>query len=92
LYAYFYTLSIREMVSPYSSPSTNKHDAGAEQQQVRRGLQQVVSERQVWMPISAEWFAKWKLYVNFDGTLPEPRDPQVSEFTNPFRAFFIGLP
>lgn len=31
-----------------------------------------------WQPIAMSWVEKWKLYVNFDMTEPEPRDAEVS--------------
>lgn len=30
-----------------------------------------------WHPIAMDWFNRWKVYVNFDRNVPEPRDPEV---------------
>jgi hypothetical protein len=53
---------------------------------VKRSLKAKLTDKTVWHVISMTWFAKWKLYVNFDDTFPEPRDPQVT-YSRSYGAF-----
>lgn len=51
-----------------------------EKEAVKRALQTAPAERTIWHPIAMSWFIKWKMYVNYDDTVPEPRDPKVRYF------------
>jgi hypothetical protein len=48
-----------------------------ERRDVKRSLGTQFMENQVWQPIATGWFEKWKVYVNFDEDVPEPRDKEV---------------
>lgn len=54
-----------------------------EKETIKRALQTTPTERSIWHPIAMSWFIKWKMYVNFDDTLPEPRDPKEVENFHP---------
>jgi hypothetical protein len=60
--------------------STESAKLEVEKSNVKKSLKAKLTDKTVWHVISMTWFVKWKLYVNFDDTFPEPRDPQVCYF------------
>ena len=64
-------VSIEKMVA---KPDVDHAD---EVQLVKRAASMSLSIGALWQPIAMSWIEKWKIYVNFDGDQPEPRDPEV---------------